>query len=301
MVCRIQMIACLVVVGGLLSGSGALASDWKAVQANKLLNVSGMALASAPGAPVLSMLIAHDNKGKKVYTSKLTWTPTGELKYEALDWDTWVTEPFDLEGLCRVPGTDTFIAMPSKAGVAYHIKIVPAAWGGEEIKLIKEFSMPELGMSEVEGVTVGSIGGQTILVWTARGKAATPGRIAYASLDLTTYTVGVPKVVEFSVPWPNTPYLRHISDVALLDSGALLVTSCSDPGDYGPFASALYLGGQFFADADGNVQFQVNSEPITLRRFKGHKVEAVTILEAASAMAFGTDDEEFGGSVLLDQ
>ena len=62
MVCRIQMIACLVVVGGLLSGSGALASDWKAVQANKLLNVSGMALASAPGAPVLLLLTLEEQQ-----------------------------------------------------------------------------------------------------------------------------------------------------------------------------------------------------------------------------------------------
>jgi len=127
--CRRQTCAYLGAVSGLLSVSGALASDGKAVDANKLLNVSGMTPASAAGDPESSLLIAHDNKGKMVYTAKLTMTPTGGMECEPLDWDTWETQPFDLEGLCRVPGTDTFIALPSKATVAYQIKIVPTDWG----------------------------------------------------------------------------------------------------------------------------------------------------------------------------
>ena len=49
------------------------------------------------------------------------------------------------------------------------------------------------------------------------------------------------------------------------------------------------------------LQFQANSQPISLRRFQGSKVEAIAVLEASGGLAFGTDDEEFGGSVLLDQ
>jgi len=104
----------------------------------------------------------------------------------------------------------------------------------------------------------------------------------------------------FKVAYP-TAYTRHVSDIKVDRSGAVFISSTSDPGNDGPFASAVYFAGTFnFCDSQ-KISF-VQSPVLTLLfTFDYHKVEAVEFVPGANGgMAFGTDDENLGAAVYLD-
>ncbi len=277
---------------------------WAKLNADKLLGVSGIALLSGSGDPDgPSFLVVHDNKGRKVYTARVT-TKSGNLKYEPLDWNGFQTTPFDLEGLCEVPGTDSFLAMSSAEGHVYHIEIGPAPWpGGEWIEVRGEFMLPgSTDAKDYEGIGLGTVGGRSVLVWAYRGDDSTSAKIFWGTFDVGKYAVHDVRSVEFRVPWPTASSVRHVSDLFLDAAGVLLVTASSDSSDDGPFGSALYVAGAFSEDADGSIVFRKNATPISLRRFAGRKVEAITLVPGPKGgIVFGTDDENAGGSLLFER
>jgi len=96
------------------------------------------------------------------------------------------------------------------------------------------------------------------------------------------------------VPYSATN-TRHISDVKVDPSGAVFITSASDPGNDGPFASAFYCAGTF------NLSDTQSPALTRLFTFDYHKVEAFEFVPGASGgIAFGTDDENLGAAIYLD-
>jgi hypothetical protein len=140
-----------------------------------------------------------------------------------------------------------------------------------------------------------------LAVWAHRGEAADPAVIYWANMDESNYSFSGVRSARLTVPWP-TADVRHISDLKIDGAGALFVTSASDPGDDGPFASAFYLAGVFDEDAArGQIGFRQNISLVRLARFDYHKVEAFELVPGGTGgIAFATDDEKMGSSLYLD-
>jgi hypothetical protein len=100
----------------------------------------------------------------------------------------------------------------------------------------------------------------------------------------------------YRAPYPGHA-VRHASDLSVTDSGRLLIASASDEGDDGPFDAAVTDAGSVSLDRSGRVRLTVAHLPGILRKFSGHKIEAVDCVPGSGTAVLGTDDENAGGSL----
>ena len=91
-----------------------------------------------------------------------------------------------------------------------------------------------------------------------------------------------------------------MSDLKVDPKGLLYISSAADPGDDGPFDSAVHIAGMF-QRTGGQFDLRVQSPMKQLFRFEDRKVEAIEILESNPRIfVFGSDDENNGGSIYVD-
>jgi hypothetical protein len=88
----------------------------------------------------------------------------------------------------------------------------------------------------------------------------------------------------------KTKSLRQVSDLKVV-AGRLVIASTSDPGNDGPFTSALYDVGTVTVSA-GKAVLQL-APPASLGQFPGHKVEGIAC--SGTTGILGSDDEKGGG------
>jgi hypothetical protein len=117
-------------------------------------------------------------------------------------------------------------------------------------------------------------------------------------LDVTTLTFGEAASLEVRAPWPESD-TRHIADLRLLSDGTLLAASASDPGNDGPFSSAVYIAGTLRPAADRPEL--AAAQPITrLFTTTTHKIEAIELVPGPrGGLVIGSDDENAGGAIFL--
>lgn len=273
--------------------SGA-SSGWRPVAAGKTKGISGLATLPTSGAG-RSFLAVHDNKKPdQVRVAAVTVAEGGAVRYEPLAWN-GSELPIDLEAVAGVPGAPgEYVAITSK-GAAFHLRFDA---GKKGVTALKQFALPNAGdKTEFEGLDLRRFGDTLLCVWADRGDAKTPGMLYWATLDFKTFTFGNRFSAPVSVPFPTTE-TRPISDLRIDDGGTVFVTSSRDPGDEGPFQSALYAVGNFHK-SDDDVDFTPNPAPIRLRVFADHKIEALEFVPGPTGgIVFGTDDEDFGGWLL---
>ncbi|MGI5467642.1 hypothetical protein [Streptomyces sp. CA-132043] len=148
--------------------------------------------------------------------------------------------------------------------------------------------------------------GKDVAVWATRGSNGTASQVRAAVLHPSasaakTVFSHVTGPVAFRAPWPAQDEVRHISDVKIASDGTVLLSAAQDPNkNSGPFSSAVFEAGRLTVDK-GRPELKL-SKPKELRRYTtadNRKIEAVALLPGNRAL-WGTDDEDFGGSVLLD-
>ncbi|MFF9021139.1 hypothetical protein [Streptomyces eurythermus] len=129
------------------------------------------------------------------------------------------------------------------------------------------------------------------------------GNTAYRSISIrstsgnsTPRPFGRVTKASYRAPYP-TRDVRHASDISVADSSRLLIASASDEGDDGPFDSAVSDAGSVSLDRSGRVRLTLSRSPEILRKFKGHKVEAVDCVSGSDTAVLGTDDENAGGAL----
>lgn len=277
-----------------LLGSTASAQTWRPVASGKTKGISGLATLPTSDAG-RSFLVVHDNKKPdQVRVATVTVSGNQPPRYAPL---TWLGDdlPVDLEALAAIPDTPgTYIALTSK-GAAFHIRYDAEKKG---VTVLKRFDLPNAGdKTEFEGFDLHRFGDTLLAVWADRGDTKTPGMLYWATLDLKTFTFGNRFSAPVSVPFPTTE-TRPISDLRIDAGGTVFVTASRDPGDEGPFESALYTVGSFHK-TDDDVDFTANPAPIRLRVFADHKIEALELVPGPTGgIVFGTDDEDFGGWLL---
>lgn len=292
----------------LITAMGALAlpcraQEWKPLGGG-LRNVSGIAAIAGEGAT--RFIVVHDNKREGEPRAGLVTVGTGETAaaYVPLTWPksgegSGAALPVDLEAICAVPGTPgAYVALES-GGEAYHITLDAAQ---TTVTVVKAFSLPKgPAGSNYEGFSLHRFpGGDSglLAVWAHRGNSSEPSVLYWGKLDLAQGVVTDTRSATVSLPWP-TLNTRHISDLKIDGVGNLYVSSAMDPGDDGPFASALYLAGAFRPLAGGGpVEYVANPATVRLVRFAYRKVEAFDLVPGASGgIICGTDDESLGASV----
>jgi hypothetical protein len=139
-----------------------------------------------------------------------------------------------------------------------------------------------------------------LAVWADRGLDAKPAQLFWAKFDLQTDAFSQINSAFLEVPY-SSGNARHISDVKVDPSGAVFISSASDPGNDGPFASAVYFAGMFNFCNPQKIAFVQSPAFAPLFRFDYHKIEAIEFVPGAGGgMAFGTDDENLGAAIFLD-
>ncbi len=100
------------------------------------------------------------------------------------------------------------------------------------------------------------------------------------------------------VPFPSAN-VRHISDIKVDSAGVVFISAASDPGDEGPFQSAVYIAGSL-GYSGNKIVFKQNPQLVPLYRTNYHKIEALELVTGAEGgVIVGTDDENFGSSVYI--
>lgn len=275
-----------------------MAGQWYFIKKGRNFAVSGMALIKHND-DSCTFIVVHDNKKRgEPRLGLLTIDKKRHWHYLSLSWPDNIELPVDLEAITFIPGSKepSFIALTSE-GKAYHIKLnLPE----NRLSVIKVFSLPSTYTKNFEGFALQEINGRLLSFWASRGSDKEPAIIYWGFLDLDTYNFFNIGSAVFSVPWPARSEVRHISDLKVNSYGVLFVSSASDPGDNGPFESAVYLGGVFFI-CNNNISFKYNNQPVRLYSFKSHKVEALELVPGYPlGLAVASDDENKGGFVYWD-
>lgn len=271
--------------------------QWRPVRGGIAFGISGMALISQQS-DSSSFLIVHDNKDKALgRLAIITINGKQQPQYLPLTWPKSADLPKDLESITVLPGAQnpTFMAATS-AGKVYHFTLDTSQ---QNVSIIKVFYLPNIPKySNFEGFALQKIDGQLLAVWAHRGEDKDPGVIYWGFLDMTTYKIQQPGSARLQVPWPVGP-VRHISDLKVDPAGIMFISSATDNGDNGPFATAVYVAGGF--DLKGNqITFRQNFQLVPLYRFDYHKVEGMELVPGRNGgIIFGTDDENMGSSVYV--
>jgi hypothetical protein len=269
------------------------ADDWRPVRGSILYGISDLALVEHT-AERSTFLLVHDNKRmNEPHAAVIAVSGKKPVEYMEIAWPA-DQDLIDLESLSRVPDEKmTYIALTSR-GAGYIVKLNLAE---KKVEVQSRFKLPDVGdKSNFEGISLLKMGSRMLIAWAHRGEEDDPGLIYFGEFDMRTRGVKDVQKVEVRVPWPMK-HTRHISDMKLDETGVVWIASTCDPGDDGPFDSAIYLAGVFYEDG-GKFKFRKSQNMIRMRTLPDRKVEALELVPGIGGVIFGTDDENYGGWVL---
>lgn len=194
-------------------------------------------------------------------------------------------DPSDLEAVSTVPGEPGRYAVVTSAGAGHLVDVTETT-----VEVGQGFTLPA-GRNQNEGFALTRIGTATVAVWGNRGSTTSAGRLLAATFDPATGVFGAVAGRPLTVPYPTTA-VRHVSDLVVV-GGRVVVSSASDPGNDGPFASAVH-DVSVVTVSSGRARLSV---PVVreLARLDGHKVEAIGCNGPQGLL--GSDDERGGGWV----
>ncbi len=291
----------LPLIGAVLLGGVLLATAiprgtarWTTVGKNRSFSISGLALVRSR-ADGVDLLIVHDNKGAK--EPRLATVAIGAgLRYTPLPWPTGRIPPADIESVTALPHSYGQFLISTSTGVVSVLAIQDG-----RVSVQGTFVLPDLPATPmIEGLSVQSLDGVPIAAWGHRGGGAEPGRLYWGVFDAAGGTMTHVSQIDVRVPYPMTgnPNTRHISDLRIAVDGRVWSLATNDPGERGPFESALYNLGVLRVTGNG-VTFEPTRPLVPIQTFR-RKVEAIELLDAGARMALGTDDELAGGAIRIE-
>jgi len=256
------------------------------------LAISGMSVVTA-SADRIEFLVVHDNKlPGEPRVSKLNLI-AGKPELQPLDWPASAGWPVDLEALAAVPGRPgRYLAMTSFG------EVWPIAFDQGKLAVDKPFKIPGLApKTNLEGLSLQSLDGKLIAIWGHRGDGPSPGVLYWGAIDPDKGVVEPAGSAEILVPYPSGP-VRHISDLKLDAAGTVWATAASDPGDDGPFESAVYLLGCVRTGGNSGPAFVAQPQLVRIRAARV-KFEAMELVPGPHGGLFLGSDDESAGAVLV--
>ena len=256
-------------------------NDWRKVHGSRQYSISGVAKFEK------GFLVVHDNKkksqprisylDKSLRLRKLVW-PESKL-------------PYDLEALHKMPGfKNKFITMES-TGKAYIFYVDPFNF---RIEIVQTFTLPGISNKmNLEGLAIYSSAQGPIFLYGDRGSNKRSSTLITALYDPSNHNIYEVSKFEVDLPIP-VKSKRNIADLTIDINGGVWTAATSDPGNNGPFKTAIYQIGQM--NNTGTFDFNHPSLLKPLMIIENQKVEAM-IFDNGDLILM-TDNENFGATFL---
>jgi hypothetical protein len=251
-------------------------------------------------------LAVHDAKNPdeldrpRLSILRLPDSPAGiEATEVDVEWPDPKGESNDLESADRIPGTNRVLFAESgdDGGDFQRIFLAEHSDDGLEIVSFARWPRP---VQNVEGMAVGRVGEDLVLLYAERAQGEPSTEIEWAPLRLDPLQFGRLRSVTYTSPEPRGPQARPVSALTIDSAGSIYAASAFDPDrDEGPFESFVWRIGELSAGAGGQPEVTLEDEPELLGEVAGFKVEGVAVRETGDrAVVFvGTDDENYGGQL----
>ncbi len=269
---------------------------WEKIKDGKQAGISGVDRIGTDKAG-RTFLIIHDNKkAKQQKLAILRVQKNKKTQYTPIAWPRAAQQPVDLEAVCSVPGkrSNEFLAATS-SGDVFHLRL---AQDKLSVEVLKQFRYPDRKGKNFEGLDLYRQGTALVAVWAHRGKGRSSAILFWGLLDLASGRFSNVGSKKLHVPWPAGENTRSVSDLKIDMNGGVYVSAASDPGDDGPFDSALYSVGRVVTSGGRKLAFRMWRQPKEVKRLPKHKVEAIVLLrDRPPVFLVGTDDENRGSSI----
>jgi hypothetical protein len=208
--------------------------------------------------------------------------------------------PNDLESIARVPNRHKALLAESNAnGTDPDPTIYLARWDANlNVEIPSSVPWPKTPerLVNVEATAIASVNGRDHFVYAEREQGSDT-----TNINMTRVTIKGGKV-EFGKRWtsvsftaPEPPDARPASGLDIDAKGNLYISSAYDPGDLGPFDSAVYRAAKVRPVGAHGATLHPVRPPQELARSSGLKVEGVGLVDGALPIFISDDDEDYGG------
>lgn len=211
------------------------------------------------------------------------------------------TVPNDLESIARLPGRNGALLVESNAdGTDPDPTIYLARWDEDlTVEIVSSAPWPETPepLVNVEATAVVTVRGRDYFAYAERAE----GRDT-TNINMTRLMVGADGEIRFGRRWTSVPFTapvppgaRPASGMDIDTMGNVYVSSAYDPGDLGPFDSAVYRAATVRPGGGIGAWLRPVEPPQQLARSSGLKVEGVGLVAGSFPIFIGDDDEDYGG------
>lgn len=255
--------------------------------------------------PQQVFLVAHDARDdeeeRDLPRLSIVRTPvdTDGIIVEELDVK-FPSVPNDLESIAAVPDRNEALLVESNAdGDDPDPSIYLARWDDElNVKIAGSVPWPDTPEPHVnvEASAVATVGGRDYFVYAERAEGKDTTKI-----NMTTVSIGDNGKVEVGDKWtsvsftaPQPPEARPASAMDIDAKGNLYISAAYDPGDLGPFDSAVYRVAKVEAGR-GGARLRPVRPPKELARSSSLKIEGVALVDGSFPIFISDDDEDYGG------
>lgn len=254
-------------------------NNWIKIHDEREYSVSGIARFNN------GYLVVHDNKRKnQARVSHIN----DELKITKLIWPETLL-PFDLEAIAALPNKSNHFILMESTGKCYEIIIDPTDF---RIVLISTFTLRGItARMNLEGLTIYNSGQGLVFIYGDRGSDSRNSTLFVSFFDYNKKRFFQINTFKYDLPIPNNNK-RNIADLFLKDDGTLWTAATSDPGNNGPFSSAIYELGEINHSGKFEPTHPELLKPIIV--YDNQKVEALMFYEDNLVMM--TDNENLGAT-----
>ncbi|WP_240203203.1 hypothetical protein [Streptomyces actuosus] len=209
--------------------------------------------------------------------------------------------PNDLESIARLPGRDEALLVESNAdGDDPDPTIYLARWDDHlKVEIAGSVPWPETPepLVNVEATAVATVLGKDYFVYAERAQGSDT-----TTINMTRLKVGKNGTISFGTQWTSVPFTapeppgaRPASGLDIDNEGNLYISSAYDPGDLGPFDSAVYRAATVVPGGALGAELRPVEPPQQLARSSGLKVEGVGLVDGSFPIFISDDDEDYGG------
>jgi len=273
-------------------------------QATTLLDLSGL----APLGPDTALAV-HDAKNPdeddrpRASVLTLTDSPAGVTwQPVAFEWPDELGPASDLESASGIPGSSMVLfAESGDDGTDFQrlfladVDVSAAAGPTATIVAVTEWPEP---VFNVEGLAVGEVGGELVLLYAERAQGDPVTTIEAAPLTLDPFEIGQAVGVEFVSPAVLSQSDRPVSAMEIGSGGIIHVASAFDTGDdAGPFSGSVWAIGAL-VEGEAGPTVELLPDPAIVAFTDGFKIESLAVIErsdGSTTLFLGTDDEDYGG------
>ena len=253
--------------------------SWLTIHGSRQFSISGVASFEN------GFLVVHDNK--KMKQPRLSYLDRS-LKLRKLIWPE-TNLPYDLEALHLMPGfANKFVAMES-TGKAYIFLVDPFDF---RIEILSTITLPGISNKmNLEGFAVFQSAQGTVFIYGDRGSNKRKSTLITAFFDPQNNKIDTIEKFIIDLPIPKKSK-RNIADIAIDKNGAVWTVATSDPGNNGPFKSAIYQIGHLNNVGTFNYNHPDLLKPLIV--IDEQKIEAMMFKD--NELVLMTDNENNGSS-----